>query len=364
MKCKIVPVARRRDGGTRYWCLTHHANATAKYGVAARHCVAARDLPIGPEETLDLAFSDYTGGVALWGSVPAVYDTTLQAMDRGIHVHARRTVGGCKEIDRTYRKLRIPFSEDLFSDGWAEVDEIDAINYMVSTVFGFATIAVNCTYCGFPHLDRDWFAVHPHRRHQCHGCGRQFSDTVVGIGNPLATIRKHFYTKPAKEVKAPRNLSLRQADYAGGIQIWGSNPALIWTSNEAEESGIHVHAFQLHDDEMPAIDDTFAKVLIDGRKLDPVQVRTYMAQSAMPHLESRIAALRCPACDAPHFDQGEWAHTPHVEHECHVCQYTFQSPTRMKKTIGNPFVAIRHVLAATAPNPLRQESLGLRPETI
>ena len=78
MACKIVAVARRRDGGTRYWCLAHHANATAKYGVAAEECVAANDPPITAAETLDLDFANFPGGIALWGSVPAVYDTTTQ----------------------------------------------------------------------------------------------------------------------------------------------------------------------------------------------------------------------------------------------------------------------------------------------
>src|SRR6267378_3294771 len=31
-RCKIVVVGKRRDGGTRYWCLKHRADATAKYG--------------------------------------------------------------------------------------------------------------------------------------------------------------------------------------------------------------------------------------------------------------------------------------------------------------------------------------------
>lgn len=81
MRCKIVDVGRRRDGGTKYWCLAHHANATAKYGVAALKCVAADDPPIKKSETLDLDFADYPGGVALWGSVPAVYDTTTEDDD-------------------------------------------------------------------------------------------------------------------------------------------------------------------------------------------------------------------------------------------------------------------------------------------
>jgi len=364
MKCKIVSVGRRRDGGTRYWCLAHHANATAKYGVAAQRCVAANDVPISPEETLDLDLARYPGGIALWGSVPAVYDTTTQPVDRGIHVHARRTANGPKDIDKTYRKLRIPLSKDLFSDGWMEVDEIDAINYMISGVFGFEMMSVNCSYCGFPHLDRDWFSVHAHRRHQCHGCGRQFTDSVSGIGNPLANIRQILGAKATEKIKAPKSASLRQRDYPGGIQIWGSNPAIVWTSVNPEEAGIHVHAFSSHDQTMPNVDDTYSRVTIDGVRLDANQVRTYMAQSSMPHLEGRVIDLVCPSCGESHYDEADMAYTPHIDHECHSCGIWFRSLTQIKKTIGNPFAAVRRELAAEAPNPLRQDKLGLRPEAI
>jgi len=105
MTCEIVNVGRRRDGGNRYWCLAHKANATAKYGVAAPYCVAAHDAKIPPEQCLNLDWRDYPGRVALWGSVPAVYDTTSRPMDRGIHVHARKVAGPEKDIDWTYRKL-------------------------------------------------------------------------------------------------------------------------------------------------------------------------------------------------------------------------------------------------------------------
>lgn len=364
MDCKIVAVGKRRDGGTRYWCVEHHANATAKYGVAAEQCVAAGDPPILPNETLDLDISRYHGGVALWGSVPAVYDTTSKPMDRGIHVHARSVKDGKKDVDWTYRKLRIPMAKDLLSDGWAEVDEIDAINYMVSGVFGFPMIEVNCAHCGFAHLDRDWFAVHSHRKHQCHGCGRQFSDTVVGVGNPLATVRRMLGSKPSQQTPAPRDVEIAQADFPGGLQIWGSNPAIVWTGSKPEEVGIHVHGFKTAQQEMPELDDTYSEVVVDGVRLDARHVRTYMAQSALPHIEGRLADLACPKCSEPHFDEGEWAYTPHVEHCCDACGERFQAPTQVKKTIGNPFVGVRRRLALLAPNPLREDKLGLRPETI
>jgi hypothetical protein len=37
-----------------------------------------------------------------------------------------------------------------------------------------------------------------------------------------------------------KTLNIRQKDYSGGIQIWGSNPAFIWTGKNAEEEGIQV----------------------------------------------------------------------------------------------------------------------------
>src|SRR5258708_1652769 len=36
--CHVVSVGKRRDGGTRYWCLLHRADATAKYGRPAKSC--------------------------------------------------------------------------------------------------------------------------------------------------------------------------------------------------------------------------------------------------------------------------------------------------------------------------------------
>ena len=76
-----MSVGKRRDGGTRYWCLQHKADATAKYGKRARTCRAAHVRPIGESDTLVLHLDKYEGGIALWGAVPPVYDTTRQPLD-------------------------------------------------------------------------------------------------------------------------------------------------------------------------------------------------------------------------------------------------------------------------------------------
>src|SRR5260370_81441 len=100
-QCAIVAVAKRRDGGTPYSCLNPRANATAKYGRRARACRAAH---LEPEtgDVFELDLDIYRGPVALWGAVPAVYDTTRLEVDRGIHLHARKSAHDKKEIDATF----------------------------------------------------------------------------------------------------------------------------------------------------------------------------------------------------------------------------------------------------------------------
>jgi hypothetical protein len=173
--CQLVAVGKRRDGGTRYWCLRHKADATAKYGRPADSCRASRIPPLRSQDVLELDLDRYQGGIALWGAVPPVYDTTTLPIDRGIHVHARRVTGGAKEIDRTFRAVRI-LAGRLPKEG-ISISELDAIYYMVTSIFGYGMKHIRCSHCSHAHLDRDWFSVHPHRRHLCAGCGRHFRDS-------------------------------------------------------------------------------------------------------------------------------------------------------------------------------------------
>ena len=359
--CEIVEVGKRRDGGSRFWCLRHGANATAKYGVSAHECVAAHDVPVTEAETFRLVPSEFSGGVALWGAVPPVYDTTDFPVDRGIHVHARRQAGKKKEIDTTYRRVVIPFRKDLLASEWMTIEEIDAINFMVSQIFGFETSIVVCPRCGTSHLDRDWFAVHPHKRHLCHGCGRHFTDSLIGVGNPISIVQRAFAGGVARTTKrATESLAISQADYPGGVQIWGSNPAILWTSPLEEKEGIHLHAYDA--DGNAVHDGTYASVELDGVRLGAAEVRTYMAQLAMPHIADRVTAAECTACGSLQFDAGTYAYTPSAS--CHKCGGRRASRKRYKKVIANPLVDQIDRLEKYAPRPARRDRLNLRPEAI
>lgn len=359
--CHIVSVGKRRDGGTRYWCLKHRADATAKYGKPAAACRAAHFSPIEEKDILTLDFAKYPGGVALWGAVPPVYDTTSQPLDRGIHVHSRVTAEGEKELDNTFRAVRI-VGKDLPKDGLI-VDELDAIYYMATTVFGYTMKQVLCTLCGYPHLDRDWFSVHPHVRHLCAGCGKHFRDTGLGIGNPICGVRDACAIKTSAPKLSKKVLDIRQKDFPGGIQIWGSNPAFIWTGKNSEAEGIHVHGY-LDGAPMPEVDETFGKVTIDGITLDPVAVRLFMAQSALPSLKGRVVAVKCPSCGQGILDEGDLAFTPATVHHCKRCDKDVPATGRLRNVVSNPLQLVITQLEKFAVRPFQQHDLGLLPETI
>jgi transposase-like protein len=359
--CEIMAVGKRRDGGTRYWCLRHKADATAKYGKPAKVCRAAHIPPISSKDTLELNIDEYRGGIALWGAVPAVYDTTRLPMDRGIHVHARATPDAEKETDCTFRAVRIVGSH--LPENGILISEIDAIYYMATSIFGYQMRHITCSYCGYPHLDRDWFSVHAHRRHLCAGCGKNFSDTEIAIGNPISGVREACGVKPQKTVLSKKKLNIKQEHYPGGIQIWGSNPALLWTSERPEEEGIHVHVFREIGNN-PDPDETYGEVIIDGVSLDPSMVRVLMAQSALPSLKNRVIPVACPVCHEFLFEPGELAYTPSVKHTCNRCGHQFTVSGKLRKIVANPLPGILARFAEKAPRKPQQHDLGLLPETL
>lgn len=238
------------------------------------------------------------------------------------------------------------------------ISELDAVYYMVTSVFGYAMKYVECTLCGFPHLDKDWFSLHAHRRHLCAGCGKQFRDTDRAIGNPIMRIRDLFSVGEHRTKLSRRTKSIRQVDYPRGIQIWGSNEAILWTALREEERGIHIHAFT-EADSKPEIDETFSRVTIDGVSLDAGRVRILMAQNALPHIAGRVTDICCPRCDEPHFDKGEHAFTPHERHICASCGNDFRARGRFRHTIGNPLVGLLDRLGQSAVQPRQQHKSDL-----
>ena len=355
--CNIVPVGKRRNGGARYWCLNHKSDATAKFGKRSKACRYAELPPLEEKDIFKLNIEDYPGGVALWGAVPPIYDTTEMPLDKGIHVHARKKANGTKDIDQTFRKVQI-----IHDDGTHEVSELDAIYYLVSSIFGFDVKLIHCTHCGYPHLDKDWFCVHPHQLHLCAGCGKSFRGSKASIGNPIAAIQKLPFTKKPKVRHSNRILRISQETYPGGIKIWGSNPSILWTSDHYQEWGIHVHAFK-NNRSLPEIDDTYNSVEIDGIKLHGQQVGTYMAQQSLPHIANRIRFVCCSTCNTQVFDTGSDAFEPYAERYCSGCKNLLRINGKFRKIVANPIVLTLELLAKYSIRTPQVHDLGLITET-
>ncbi len=354
--CEIVSVGKRRNGSGRFWCVRHRADATEKYGRPAKACRNAGQRAIEPKDILTLDLDEYAGGIALWGASPAIYDTTTLSLERGIHVHARPEADAAKEIDASFAAVRIVGS--TVPEGGILISEADAVHFMTSSVFGVKMSHIVCAHCGLPHLDADFFSTHAHTRHLCCACGRYFKDQRASVGNPICGVRKACRVKAPRLKTAPEKLTIRQLDYPGGIQIWGSSPALLWTGRTSETKGIHVHAYKTNG-EHPDLDETYSSVTIDGVKLYPQMVRVLMAQRTLHSLRNRVTAIDCPKCSTPLFEDGTLAFTPQSTHTCAKCGARFTPKGRFRKAIGNPLPAILRLLAKTAPRAPQHHELTL-----
>ena len=276
-------------------------------------------------------------------------------------MHARELMGPEKDIDKTFRSVELTDSKS--SDKTLVISELDAIYYMVSSIFDYRMKYIECTRCDYPHLDKDWFSLHAHQGHLCSGCGRYFRDTSIAIGNPIIGIQQQFNIAPKPTKESKEKLDIAQANFPGGLQIWGSNSAIFWTGSNFEEEGIHVHVYN-EDGTKTIFDDTFSEVRIDGISFDPIMVRFLMAQNALPHLEGRVLSLKCIHCNELHFSTGKSAFTPQIVHTCSHCGREFPSKGRLRKVISNPLVSILERLAQKAPRPPQKHTSNLLPETL
>lgn len=343
--CHIHRV-RQTDGRARYWCLAHNASATARFGGRLQRCEGAyRTVADFRRFTLDP--DAFGGGVALWGAVEPVYNTASEPAERGIHVHARREIGGHKEIDHTYDAVQLRVRRDLYNEEDVLITAETAVAYYISRFLEQKVVGLFCPSCNTPHLDSDWFAVKPHRTHLCHSCGRMFREERKQVANPLAMAQHRLSAKPtSKPVRAKGALDIRQADYPYGLQIWASNPAILWTSSRPEQEGIHVHGWVKQTGD-PKLDGTFDTVRIDGLELDEASLRVFMAQNALAYMKGKAVALLCPECGDVLFDQGEAAFRPTIEHTCASCGAHFDSPGR-RRLVSNPFVNTIKALTAAS----------------
>jgi hypothetical protein len=340
LDCQIRFAGKHRNGKDRYWCSVHRSDASS--GDGRPPCRGALGT-VRSMKVLDIDPSDYPGGVALWGAVAPVYDSTKLPLETGIHVHARPEAGSAKGIDDTFDVVHLIGAGTEHNSPTVTVTSDAAISYYLSRFQNRDVVSLRCPLCNEAHLDSDVFAISPHRRHLCYGCGFYFYDKQRSVSNPLAAVEGTQQSKRLRR-RPDRTLDIRQVDFPGGIQVWASNPALLWTADRPEEEGLHLHAFAGTGEIL--LDETYALVKIDGKLLSEAQIQYLMVQQCLSNLQGRIVSARCPTCSEMHFDVGDLAFRAHDSHECSHCGRSFVVPGRLRTVVSNPFVAFRNRLAA------------------
>lgn len=275
LPCDFVHAGKYRHGPDRWWCRTHQSHWGTKADIAALaqsgqfQCsdhAQHMSYVVGPL-TVNL---DQHAEVGIWCSLPAALSTEeIKPRPPKIHVHVRNEAGAKKIIDGDFSAVSTTYSTDL---DLFHSDEITRVNITPPAAFDFVCAVeagkemgcINCSNCGYPHLDLGDFGKTPHRKHFCGNCGRDstWSKTPI-ISTPLKPLhdlcaKNLTYEKP--------NRVLNLDDYEGcTYTVWASTPAIVWTAPRPQEFGIHVH---VHKGSDRIEDDTFSEVILKGAPLN------------------------------------------------------------------------------------------------
>jgi hypothetical protein len=288
LPCDLVYAGKFRHGAERWWCRTHQTHWGTKADIKAfeqngemmcanhhqrMHYVVA-------PKTINVV--DYAE-VGIWCSMPAALSTVpIKPRPPRIHVHVRPEADGKKTVDADYSALAVLYSASM---GLFSADTITRVNITPPAAFEFVCSlelqremdCINCSHCGYPHLDLGDFATKPHRKHFCGNCGRDSTWSKKDIvSTPLKPLHDQF-AHTVKYVTPERTLNLDEYSNCT-YTVWASTPAIIWSAKREQEFGIHVH---VHNGEKRIIDDTFGTVILDGKPLERSKLILAMIENSV-----------------------------------------------------------------------------------
>lgn len=275
LPCDFVHAGKYRMGTERWWCRTHQTHWGTKADLQAyeqfgeMRCANHSQRMHYIVSPLTLNLREYAE-VGIWCSMPAAL-STFQIRNRAprIHVHVRPEASGEKIIDRDFDAISVLYTPDAGLFGSTEITHVNvtppaAFEFVRSIEFAREMDCINCSTCGYPHLDLGDFAKTAHRKHFCGNCGRDstWSSRPI-VSTPLKPLHDTFASTLKYETP---NRTLNLDNYPGcNYTVWASTPAVVWTAARAQEFGIHVHVFRGRD---RVVDDTFGEVVLKGEKLD------------------------------------------------------------------------------------------------
>lgn len=209
LPCEFVDAGKFRNGAERWWCRTHQTHWGTKADNAAfekfgeMRCANSAQLFSYVVSPLTVNVNEHAE-VGVWCSMPAAISTQhIEPRPPKIHVHVRPEANGNKSVDRDFRAISLVYSDHL---GLFRNDEITRVNITPPAAFDFVCglesgremSCVNCTHCGYPHLDLGDFALKPHRKHFCGNCGY---DSTWSDGPIVSTPLKPLHDRFAKTLK-------------------------------------------------------------------------------------------------------------------------------------------------------------------
>lgn len=288
LPCDFVTAGKFRHGAPRWWCRTHQTHwgtkadeeAYSKFGEMRCGFFEQRlNYVVGPP-VINLDEADEVG---IWCSMPAAISTVdIPNRPPRIHVHVRPKAAGPKTIDRDFQAVSLRYSG---LDGLFAAEEITRVNITPPAAFEFVTSlekgvkmdCVNCSHCGYPHLDLGEFARKPHRKHFCGNCGRDSTWSKEDIiSTPLQPLHDR-YARTLKYETPSRSLNLDEMR-GHAYTIWASTPAVVWTAARPQELGIHVHVYK---DRKRVVDDTFGEVILNGEALERAKLIEMMMKRSI-----------------------------------------------------------------------------------
>jgi hypothetical protein len=179
--------------------------------------------------------------VGIWCSLPPAFTSNGRPPRRPakIYMHVHDSVAGTKTVDGDFNAVSLHYDQNLGLFANAQITKVNmtppaALEFMRAIEEGREMDCINCSHCGYPHLDLGQFGLVPHRKHFCGNCGRDSTWIKQPIvSTPLKPLHDQF-AAAAHYVEPDRQLNLDE--YPGcGFAIWASTPAILWTADRPQE---------------------------------------------------------------------------------------------------------------------------------
>jgi hypothetical protein len=275
LACDFVDAGKFRHGKERWWCRTHQCHWGTKADIAAAHssgemiCANHDQAMCYVTSPYELDLSKYAE-IGIWCSLPAAITSSGHVPQRPpkIHLHVREHENGPKIIDGDFNAISLIYSPSSGLFGSEQITRVHltppaAFEFLKGVLNNIHMDCVNCSHCGYPHLDLGSFASIPHRKHFCGNCGRDSTWSKMAIAStPLKPIHDQF-SSASKFITPESHINID--DYSDcKFIIWASTPAIVWTGNRPQQQGIHVH---INKNGKRIVDETFGEVTYKGERI-------------------------------------------------------------------------------------------------